>query len=60
MYTDVETARILLGYKDKRSIYDALSRGDLVKDPNSKTVHIEIASIYKLREKKKKKRRDDK
>lgn len=53
MYVDVETARLLLSYKDKRSVYDALERGDLVKDPESKTVQIDIESIYRLREKKK-------
>ena len=60
MYVSVEDARLLLNYKDKRSVYDSLKRGDLRSDPESKTVQIDIISVYELREKKKKKRRDDK
>lgn len=53
MYVDIETCRMLMGWKDRRSVYDAISRKELEKDPNSKTTKISVESIYRLREKKK-------
>lgn len=57
MYITPKDARLLLGVKSVRSIYEYVEKGLLAKDPESKRIMIDVQSVYCLRKMRKEKNR---